>query len=654
MVSLDNSFGNNGKVITNLGADEFGSDLTIDANGNIFVAGAIGNLSLNSTFDFKLLRYNSSGVRDTSFDGTADFDLDTDVGLSVALQPDGKPLVAGQAFIAGTTVVDYDFAVARYTSAGVLDTSFDSIGTTATDFDFGDDAIRGMRLQPDGKIVVAGYASNGLNYDFGLARYNNNGTLDTSFGASGRISTDFLGQDDEASDLLLQPDGKIIAVGLTREGNNFNFALARYNANGILDGGFGTGGKVTTDFAGLDDEAQAVTVQADGKILVVGRAEVGSNGDIAVVRYNANGTLDTTFGTGGKVTTDFFGKDDDAGSVHLQPDGKIIVTGTVGNTLNDDFGVVRYNVDGTFDTTFGTGGKLVTDLGGDDLAAKSVLTADGKLTIVGTTGTGGSVDDVALVRYVLNQAPTDVSLSSLSIAENQVAGTVVGTLATTDADAGDTFTYSLVTGVGSTDNAAFEIVGNQLQTKQAFDFETKKDYSIRVKTTDAFGTSFEKELKIAVSDVTETLPPPPPSQIFTPQQPKPTGDPIVGTRKNNRLLGTAQDDLIRGLKGNDKLNGRGGNDILVGGQGDDLMRGGSGDDVFRGGQGKDTCILNGGFDTIQRFADGEDKLKLTGGLTFANLTITQQGNDTLIKAGNNPIALITGNNPSLITATDFV
>jgi Ca2+-binding RTX toxin-like protein len=274
-----------------------------------------------------------------------------------------------------------------------------------------------------------------------------------------------------------------------------------------------------------------------------------------------------------------------------------------------------------------------------------VLTADGKLTLVGTTG-NGSVGDVAMVRYMINQTPTDLSLSSVTIAENQPIGTVLGTLSSTDADAGDTFTYTLVNGTGSTDNAAFEIVGNQLKTKQAFDFETKNAYSIRVKTTDAFGASIEKELKISISDVTENL---------IPVKPKPKGDPIVGTSKNDRLVGTAEDDLIRGLKGNDKLVGRAANDILVGGLGNDILKGGVGDDVLRGGGGKDICFLqNNGLDTIRQFSDGQDKLKLTGGLTFSNLVITQQGNDVLIGTATSKFALIAGIQVSQITAADFV
>lgn len=654
MASLDSSFGNNGKVVTDLGSLEYGVGLAIQPDGKILVAGR-GLNTVNGTYDFTLLRYNSNGVQDTSFNPVrTDFNSDYDLASSLALQSDGKILVAGQTFFSGTGFGDYDFALARYNSSGLLDTSFSGDGKTTTYFTSDDDVINVVNLQSDGKILVAGRVDNTFDDDFGLARYTDNGALDTSFNTTGKAVTDF-GGDDEAYGLLFQPDGKAIVVGRTDLNGNQDFALARYDVNGNLDTSFGKGGKVITDFAGFNDEAYAATLQADGKILVVGETSTGTSTNFALARYNADGTLDTAFGTGGKVTTDFFGKLDGAASVHIQPNGKIVVTGSVGNN-NSDFGIARYNTDGSLDTSFDADGKLVTDLGGDDVVAKAVL-QDGKLTLVGSSFKNLN-DDLVMARYVLNQKPTDLSLSSLTVAENQLIGTTVGTFSTTDPDVGDTFTYSLAAGTGSTDNNVFEIVGNTLKTKQAFDFETKSAYSIRVKTTDAYGSSIEKELKVAVSDIEDKIipdKPKPEAEKLIPVKPKPKGDPIVGTRKNDRLVGTAEDDLIQGLKGNDKLVGRASNDILVGGADNDVLKGGAGDDLLRGGKGKDVCFLqNNGIDTIQGFSDSQDKLKLTGGLTFTDLIITQQGNDVLIGTSTSKFALLTGINVNQITAADFV
>src|SRR5207247_2165686 len=142
-----------------------------------------------------------------------------------------------------------------------------------------------------------------------------------------------------------------------------DFALARYNADGSLDATFGTGGKVTTDFAGDDDQAFAVVLQSDGKIVVAGEAKTSRRGDFALARYNANGSLDATFGTGRKVTTDFAGDDDAAFGVALQTGGKIVAAGgariggfrAANAGRGEDFALARYNANGSLDATFGTG-----------------------------------------------------------------------------------------------------------------------------------------------------------------------------------------------------------------------------------------------------------------------------------------------------------
>ncbi|MBW4465590.1 MAG: pre-peptidase C-terminal domain-containing protein [Pegethrix bostrychoides GSE-TBD4-15B] len=269
----------------------------------------------------------------------------------------------------------------------------------------------------------------------------------------------------------------------------------------------------------------------------------------------------------------------------------------------------------------------------------------------------------------VNQAPTDILLLNgskpvNSIAENQPAGTVLGNLATIDPDDPDqtgTYVYSLVSGTDSNDNSKFTLSSTGvLSANQQFDYEaTQKSYTILVQTQDAGGLFTEKAFTIGVRDVndengTTVIVEPPLPPVVPPTNPNPTDSSIIGTRKNDRLTGTSQDDLIRGLKGNDKLNGKAGNDILVGGAGNDLLKGGAGDDVFRGGQGNDICVLNGGFDTVQGFTSGQDKLKLIGGASFGSLTITQQGSDTLISAGGDPLALIVGTNSSQITAASFV
>jgi uncharacterized delta-60 repeat protein/LPXTG-motif cell wall-anchored protein len=171
--------------------------------------------------------------------------------------------------------------------------------------------------------------------DFAVLRYNTNGTLDNAFGTGGKVTT-FI-ESSEAYSVMLQADGKILVSGVSYNNSTSYFAVARYNTNGTLDNTFGTGGKVTTDFDNNRSEAMAITSQADGKIILAGTAYIGSTYAYAVARYNTNGSLDNTFGTGGKVTT-VFNVTSNAFSLALQADGRIIVAGT----SDDDFLATRY------------------------------------------------------------------------------------------------------------------------------------------------------------------------------------------------------------------------------------------------------------------------------------------------------------------------
>src|SRR5262249_6865942 len=230
----------------------------------------------------------------------------------------GKIIVVG--------AVGDDFSVVRYTAAGAFDTSFGTNGRVTTDFGATDKA-RAAAVQADGKIVVAGVKSTvegGLiTSDFALARYNADGSLDGSFGTGGKQVTDFGSAQDELNGVLAQPDGKIVVVGSTLSGG-FDFALARYSTDGTLDNSFDGDGKVTTDFTGsLAETGRGVAAQADGKVIVVGTASNGRSSDFALVRYLTSGALDPAFGTGGRVTTRFDAQSR-ANAVLVQSDGKIV------------------------------------------------------------------------------------------------------------------------------------------------------------------------------------------------------------------------------------------------------------------------------------------------------------------------------------------
>ena len=212
--------------------------------------------------------------------------------------------------------------------------------------------------------MVAGDCDIGGSYNFAVTRYNADGSLDTTFNGTGKVVTDIgSATNDGGFSVTVQLDGKIVVTGVTDSGGTSNFAVTRYNANGSLDTTFNGTGKLVTDVGiGSDDLASGVTVQPDGKIVVAGRSDSGGSNDFAVTRYNANGSLDTSFNGTGKVTTDIgSGTDDFASSVTVQPDGKIVVAGaSLGGGWN--FAVARYNADGSLDTTFN--GVATNTLGG--------------------------------------------------------------------------------------------------------------------------------------------------------------------------------------------------------------------------------------------------------------------------------------------------
>jgi uncharacterized delta-60 repeat protein len=338
--------------------------------------------------------YAKAGDLDPSFGTggkvTTDFAAGGDQATAVAVQADGKLVAAGTAFTGQFS----DFALARYNPDGTLDPSFGTGGKVTTNIDGGGNDATALAIQADGKLVVAGSAFTGAGVDFAVARYNPDGTLDANFGTGGKVTTDFAGGFDQANALIVQADGKLVVAGST-EFTAIDFALARYNPDGTLDASFGTGGQVVTDLGGTD-RAFALAVQG-GKLVAAGLTFT-TNGDFGLVRYNADGTLDASFGAGGKVTTDFAGFTDWAFALAVQG-GKLVAAGRAGFEGNDDFALVRYNPDGTLDASFGTGGKVTTDFGrsGGSFDEARALVVQGSRLVA--TGNVGPFFDFGLARY---------------------------------------------------------------------------------------------------------------------------------------------------------------------------------------------------------------------------------------------------------------
>lgn len=311
-----------------------------------------------------------------------------DIINRVAVQNDGKVVAAGQTW----NGANWDIALTRYNSNGSLDTSFGGSGKVVTAIGSGDDIAQGLAIQSDGKIVVAGTSHNGSDYDFALVRYNSNGTVDSSF-SGGKIVPHISSGTDIAYSAIVQSDGKIVAAGTGWNGQDYDFVILRFSSSGVLDGSFGTNGILFTHLTPSDDIAGDILQQSDGKLVVSGWTQNPSTSYFELARYNLNGSLDNSFGSGGIVATHFPSGFAIASRIVEQSDGKIVVGGqtTVGG--KKDSVLLRHNPDGSLDSTFGTGGIVVTVVSPDDDNANGVaLQNDGKIVTAGFAVTNGTRD----------------------------------------------------------------------------------------------------------------------------------------------------------------------------------------------------------------------------------------------------------------------
>lgn len=386
---LDTNFGTNGIVTADLGGpSDNGVNLVVLPNGKIILS-VSGNAP-------GLVRYNPNGTLDTNF-GT-NGKVATSISGPVALQPDGK-LVVGGAMSGGV-------GLTRFNGNGTLDTTFGDNGVMIVwgndnsniRFSFGD-----LVIQPDGKIVVAGYveAIGGHTVGCVIVRYHGNGEREedsggyfdqNNFPESGR---------NFCQAVALQSNGQILLSGQAEP--NFSgqaIILGRMisGSTNVFDTSFGTNGHGTavTPIASFKHARGALVTQADGKIVLAGTSYSNNDENLVLARYNSSGTLDTTLGGAGIVITDF-GKKEVGNDIAIQPDGKIILAGRSYDGSSSDFLLVRYNLDGTLDTTFGDGGKVVSDFGGSESAAGILLKPGGKLFV-----SGSKDGDGALSRYVLD------------------------------------------------------------------------------------------------------------------------------------------------------------------------------------------------------------------------------------------------------------
>jgi uncharacterized delta-60 repeat protein len=416
---LDTSFGDGGKVLLydNVNSLVGGMDnraASLQSDGSMFVVGSI--TSVSDGMQMAVQHYTSAGALDTNF-GTGGQTIVTFSGgvsraYSAAVQADGKIVLVGTFTEAATNTTPQKtvFALARLNANGSLDATFGNNGLVIDDFGGNIDATaQDVKLTSDGHIVVAGTAANELiqgpaaNNLFVLARYNSDGSLDTSFGNQGHAGYTAANAVESAK-ILLAPDNSILLVGQTHGLDNGDTLLLKFNQNGTLATGFGSNGIVHAGAWGA-----GIALQADGKILVASstaHAIVGWNGpsDFLLTRYNSDGTIDSGFGANGIVVTHFATGDSQAFAVTLQPNGDILVGGTATNNAlpagpGADFGIVRYHDDGSLDTSFGAGGFVQIDYTNrDDALQQLMVDANGMVMAAGSSMQLNTADALAVTR----------------------------------------------------------------------------------------------------------------------------------------------------------------------------------------------------------------------------------------------------------------
>jgi uncharacterized delta-60 repeat protein len=393
--TLDTNFGAaTGKVLTPIGsADDKAYAVALQADGKIVVGGSTHN---GSNLDFAVARYNADGTLDTTFD--SDGKTATAVGSSddainaLAIQGDGRIVAAGYAVVGG----DYDFALVRYNTDGSLDATFDTDGRVVTSAQNLYNA-RAIALQSDGKIVVGGYADTGGR--FVVARYLTDGSLDTTFDTDGIVKMGTAPGDppDLCFSIAIQADQKILAAGQNSSFSGPDFCVARFNSNGSLDTTFDTDGIADVEMDGGATDTNTVScigVTGGGNIVLGGAVIVPPGAyDFAAARITSAGALETTLDGDGRAYAAIGASYDEAFALAVQSDNKIVLAGYSFNNVNEDFALVRFNANGSLDTTFDVDGILTLIFGtGDERAHGVALQSDGRIVVAGFAWNGTDYD----------------------------------------------------------------------------------------------------------------------------------------------------------------------------------------------------------------------------------------------------------------------
>jgi len=560
--TLDKTFGIDGRVTTDLGSiDEGGWSAALQDDGKIVVAGRRFN-GVND--NIVVIRYNTDGSLDTSFGngGSTIYDGGTpDQALGVAIRPDGQIIVVGSSLYLGDT----DIFHVRFDASGNL------VDSAMFDYSGLNDVGNSVAVQSDGKYLVAGYVTftDGFKY-VSLIRYGADGLLDATFGSSGSVITAVGISDDVAQSVLVQPDGKIIVAGFTVDnGTGRDFLTMRYNQDGTLDSTFGLSGVTSTDLGSLDEVAWGSALQTDGKIILVGSRLNGLNDDLVLIRYNSDGSIDTTFGNAGSAITPAVSGAGFSWSIALQSDGGIIVTGSSSNGLNQDITTLRFNTNGTIDDTFGgpvignngqvIGRPIITSNGGG--ATASVSVSENSTEVASVTGTdpnagtaliysivGGAdyakfrINESTGILTFINapdfEAPTDIGANNVY---DVVVRVTNGTLTDTQTLAVTVTNQTPETVIGTTRDDTF-VASNDIEAFNGLPGSDTVDYRAASKGISASLAIPSQNTGAAAGDTYVSI------------------ENLIGSSFNDKLTGDADANVLTGGAGVDTLAGGTGND----------------------------------------------------------------------------------------------
>jgi uncharacterized delta-60 repeat protein len=418
--SFDTTFSDDGRLATAIGSQsDIAEDVHVHSDGRILVgAFSDGGTSGVSQLNFAAVRYTSTGALDTSFagDGIGVYDFSGNDTLdAMAVDASGRLLLAGYSYVAGQ-FEDPLIAVARVATVGELDITFNGSGTFFKPLQGSSvDLAAGIAQQSVGanarKLVVVGSTDVGSQTDVGLVRYTTGGALDTSFSGDGKATADDANRNDAPEAVLVQPDDRILVVGSSYGTSGAPRAtIMRFNANSGLDTGFDSDGIAALTVGTNANQWNAVALQPDGRIVVGGTvSDSSANWDLFLGRYNTDGSLDTSFDADGRVRLSLGPSFDQIQAVAVQPDGKIVAGGYTFVGQAQHFAVVRFNANGSVDTTFGGGdGIVVTQTGAGQFPRNEItgmaVQPDGRIVVGGNGNDGGGNTNnvIRLARYLAN------------------------------------------------------------------------------------------------------------------------------------------------------------------------------------------------------------------------------------------------------------